>query len=533
MDMMMRGCFSFFAAGLFALLLAAGPVSAAMAVTVSQSGADSGEVMKAREFIVDASGWGGTCSQAMISFTGCSSCSLSGEGIQKTIGQASSVSWTTVVASQKAVGQTVSVSVSAVGDCSGSGISSSFDIVLPPSLTLDATTSSSSVSKGGSFSVNLDISNGGETTASDLTIDTTTSGFSASCAPISSIDEGQSAGESCTVTALSSITGGSKTVTLQITSSNADSTSDTVSITVNSKAGDGICDPGESGTSDCTGNGGPGGNGGSFGGLSSQNASSRPTLVPGVGLRNNTKLQAAIEKVLAKGSLSDQARENLLRLSVSITSDFSMTRWFNVSGGKSKITTTMKYTGQEKANNLMLFESVPKAFASNASLVTVSAPGGTVEVAEDDPSWVILYPEMSPNQEITVTYEVSGSKSSTVLNNMNSEVYAESLGVPTAAGLCTAGAKRCSGNDLQQCSSDGSKWDKLQTCNYGCDSSTLSCKGIPGGLVIPPTLDVTTIIIIVVVLIVAGLVVGAFFVYKKKNLGKKEHFNWKAAEDKI
>ncbi len=516
----------------FASLLISVDASAALSASVSQSGADNDEVMKGRTFVVQASGWSGDCSQATISFSGCSSCSLSGENMQKTIGGgATSVSWTTVSASQLATAQYVSVSVMS-GCTTQSDDSTNFNIVLPPSLTLDATTSSSSVSKGGSFSVNLDISNGGETTANDLTIDTTTSGFSASCDPISSIDEGQSAGESCTVTALSSITGGSKTVTLQVTSSNADSTSDTVSISVNSKAGDGICDPGESGTSDCTGNGGPGGNGGSFGGLSSQNASSRPTLVPGVGLRNNTKLQAAIEKVLAKGSLSDQARENLLRLSVSITSDFSMTRWFNVSGGKSKITTMMKYTGQEKANNLMLFESVPKAFANNASLVTVSAPGGTVEVAEDDPSWVILYPEMSPNQEITVIYEVSGSKSSTVLNNVNSEVYAESLGVPTV-GLCTAGAKRCSGNDLQQCSSDGSKWDKLQTCNYGCDESTLSCKGIPGGLVVPPTLDVATIIIVVVIVIVAGLVVGAFFVYKKKNLGKKEHFNWKAAEDKI
>ena len=411
-----------------ALLLAVPQVSAALTVEVSQSGADSGEVMKGQMFTVTASGWSGTCSQATISFSGCSSCSLSGEETQKTIGQGQSVSWTTVVASQKSTDETISASVSGGGDCSGSGTSSSFDIALPPSLTLDATTDDSSVSKGSTFDINIEVTNDGETTAQDLTIDPTTSGFTSDCSSISSLDEEQSAAQSCSVTAASSLVGGSKTVTLEVSSTNADSATDTVSITVNAAAGDGICDPGEAEASDCdSGDGGGSSGGGAAGGITVQNRTNIPVLVPGVGLRNNTRLQAAIEKVLAMGKMSEQAKENLLRLSQSITSNISSIQEFKIESGNSRIQNKIRCRGQQRVRSLMIFDSVPKTFASNASMVTVSAPGGTVEIAEEDPSWVILFPEVNPDDELIITYEVTGQKSTTVLDGMVTEVYAESL----------------------------------------------------------------------------------------------------------
>jgi len=100
----------------------------------------------------------------------------------------------------------------------------------------------------------------------------------------------------------------------------------------------------------------------------------------------------------------------------------------------SKITTKMKYTGENGIKNFMLFESIPKTFANNASLVDVTAPAGTqTEIAEEDPSWVIYFPTLNTGQEFTVTYEVSGTKSSSVLDGMTSEVYAESLEEAAAA----------------------------------------------------------------------------------------------------
>lgn len=407
-------------------ILLASYASAAISVSVSQSGADSGEVMNDRTFIVTASGWSDSCSQATITFADCSVCSLSGEETQKTIGESSSLSWTTVTASQTATDQKVSVIVTGCSD--GSGESSSFDVVLPPSLTFTVSTDASSVDKGGTFDINIEIDNDGETTANDLTIDADSS-FTEDCSSISSLDGDQNVGDTCTVTAPTSTAGGSKTVTFTVSSTNADDATDSVTITLNSKADDGICDPGEADLSDCDSGGG--GNGaGTSGGAAvspSQNRTRVQELNPGVGLMSNARLQTAIENVLAKGKLSEEAKDNLMRLSQSITSDVSSTHNFNIVSGKSKIQNRIKYSGQKRIKNFIVFESVPKNFAQNASMVTVNAQGGTVQVAEEDPSWVILFPEVDPGQELTITYEVTGQKSTTVLDGMATEVYAESL----------------------------------------------------------------------------------------------------------
>jgi len=508
----------------------------ALDTTVSQSGADTDEVMLGRTFIVEATGWTGDCTQATISFdTTCPSCGLSGEENTQTIESGeTTVSWTTMSASSKTSGQYVSVSVSGGGCTMQSDESNTFSIVLPPSLELELNTTETEVDKGNGFEVNVEITNSGETTAQDVTISTETSGFTVDCASISEIDEGNSAAESCTVTAGTSLTSGAKTVTLDAEGSNADADSADVEMYVNPKAGDGVCDTGESGTADCTG-GGDGGDGSpggsSLGGAPQLNRSKRHEFVPGVGLRNNTKLQAAIEKVLAKGHLSDQARENLLRLSASISASLTAGKTFNVSGGKSRITSKIKYTGQNATTNFMLFESVPKAFANSSALVTVSAPGATVEVAEADPSWVFLYPQVQPNQELTVTYEVAGTKSSTALDSMTSEVYIESFSGAAApepgAQTCTPSGKRCSGSLLQQCSSDGSSWSTLETCANGCDSASLSCSSAqpPGGGTAAPGGGLplgagTMMMVAIVVIAVAVLAVAAVFMRKSKKAKK-------------
>jgi hypothetical protein len=375
--------------------------------------------------------------------------------------------------------------------------SSSFDIVLPPSLSVSASTAAASVAAGGSFTANINVDNSGETTAQDISIAASGSGISSSCDLISTLDEGQSVAESCTVTAT---VAGAQTVTFLASSTNADSATDSFSISVTGGGGD----------PDDPGNGG----GGTITGGSDENKTTRPTLVPGVGLRNNTKLQAAIEKVLAKGQLSDQARENLLRLSASITSDISTTRWFNVSQGKSKITTTMTYQGQSRVRNMMIYESVPKTFAQAASLITVSAPGGTVEIAEDDPSWVIMFPEIDPNDEITITYEVAGSRNSGIIDDMTTEVYAEALEeppTPPVTVVCTPGQRQCSGVLINECSTDGTAWNTVETCQYGCNAATAQCNSQPTGPEGPGEFPWSIVIVLIVAIVILVVAVVVYF----------------------
>ncbi|UCD02777.1 MAG: hypothetical protein JSV63_03265 [Candidatus Aenigmatarchaeota archaeon] len=191
---------------------------------------------------------------------------------------------------------------------------------------------------GNSFTLSAQISNTGGTDATG--VETRLTSGCVTSSPATGVwrnvtSAGQSPGTVASGKSVSmswSVTAGSTTgscnLNVDVVSDDSGNPSDTKTITISS-TGDG----------DGDGDGGP--SGGVFG--LPQNKTTRPTLVPGVGLRNNTKLQAAVEKVLAKGKLSEQARENLLRLSASIISDISATRMFNVSGGKSKITTKMKY----------------------------------------------------------------------------------------------------------------------------------------------------------------------------------------------
>lgn len=45
--------------------------------------------------------------------------------------------------------------------------------------------------------------------------------------------------------------------------------------------------------------------------------------------------------------------------------------------------------------------------------------------------------------------------------------------------VCEQGAKQCSGNNIQECSSDGYSWNFTQYCSYSCNSNTLSCSSVP------------------------------------------------------
>lgn len=283
-------------------------------------------------------------------------------------------------------------------------------------------------------------------------------------------------------------TAGAYTISTTVTSQNAGGDQESTTLSVSAAGGPGGPDGGPSG-----------------GGLpptdeEAQNESRKPELVPGVGLRNNTKLQAAIEKVLGIANMSEQARENLMRLSQSISSEINMTREINVGGGTSKMTTKMKYFGDKKVTNFIFFDSVPKTFASSASDITVTAPGATYEVVEEDPGFVFLYPELTFGQEVIISYEVNEEVDTSVIDEFSGEVYAEGL----EEFVCEIGQKRCVGDNVEECNDNRSGWVFVETCPYGClNGACLPSTEIPFWL-----LWVVVVIIIIVIVIIAGLAIS-------------------------
>lgn len=436
---------------LLALLLLPSAAFATLTVTISQSGADSGSVMAGKTFTVSASGWSG-CSSANIDLTGCSVCNVSESQTKSLSG--STVSWTTLTAS-KASSQ--SITVSASGSCTPDSGSVSFDVKNSPSISATPSPTSTSANAGATFSLNLDIQNTGETTARFGTITVSPGNFSISsgCSP-SDISGSQTLGLSCTIAVASSAALGAQAMSILISPTNADSVTKTVTVTVSScteswSYGDwSACSGGtqtrtatdanscgttvnrsaisQSCSSGTTSSGG-GGGGGSTTSSDKKTVSHKP--VP-PGLLNNTKLLAAIEKVLAKGKLSQTAVNNLVSLSSQISGQSDISRTINTGSARSNVTTKIKYKGAKAAKNYVVYEKIPKSFANSSDSITVSVSGAKVEVVEKDPAYAITFDTVNPNQEVSILYSVNKAVSTSTVDSFATEVYAESFAEPAA-----------------------------------------------------------------------------------------------------
>ncbi len=490
--------------GMFALLLTfllAVPIIQAATITVSQAGADPDTVMKGKPFTITVSGLSGSGTVSLINLPAGFSAEGSPPYPKSFAGGTPSVSWTSATISQSHDSITITAQIAGAGSPS-TAESRSFGVILLPSISLSV--SPSSVTAGSVYSVSLNIQNSGETSAKSVSIAVSGTGMSVSsgCSSISLISAGSSSSASCAILAS---TPGTHSVQLTVTPSNADPRTETISVTV---------------TGHVIGNGdGPPGGGGP---LPAKNASRRPELVPGIGLRNNTKLLAAIEKVLAKGKLSDQAIENLMRLSASITADIEVGREFNASGGKSTLTLTMKYNGERQVNGFIVHDVLPKAFAQHTGNITVSALGASIEIVEEDPEYMFLYPRLLSGQEITIIYNIDREVSTSVINDTETWIYAESYEEIPAPEGCNPGELKCVGNALQKCNPEGTAWFVLETCEHGCENNACISEPTEEEKPIDYTLILWIVSIVIAVVVVAGLLYY-FAYYKKKTSG----FNFK------
>jgi len=495
---------------IFALALAltlffivASPFAEAVSVTVSQSGADSGTIMKGKAFTIAVSDLSESGTVSLIDTpTGFSS----SEGTTKSFSSGTtSVSWTTASISQAQTGTKITANVQGTGSPT-TAESSTFNVVLPPSLTVTATPATASVTAGETYAVNLNIQNSGGTTAQSVALAVSGSGMtkSSGCSAISSISAGSSSSVSCT--ALAS-TAGTITATFTATPSNADPASDTVSVTVASTGG--------------TPPGGTTGPSGTMGAAPEKvkKGEKKMTLVPGVGIRDNAKLQAAIEKVLGKGKLSANAIENLMRLSASIVYDTEVTKFIESSKNLSNITIKIKYKGDRKVIKFMLYEKIPKAFASSSGSIRISASGATYEVVETDPEYVFTYPEMSAG-EATIVFSVSKEVNTSALEQTATEIYGDVYEGLEEGKICVAGERRCFDIDLKECANDGMAWNMVRTCAYGCEDAR--CNPAPPGQ--PLEIDweaMQSMLVVVLPFVLIVVVIAIIGVALKKRRKKK------------
>ncbi|NOQ56070.1 MAG: hypothetical protein GQ477_04670 [Nanohaloarchaea archaeon] len=150
----------------------------------------------------------------------------------------------------------------------------------------------------------------------------------------------------------------------------------------------------------------------------------RPNLIPGTGLRENTKLQAALENALGIGKMDQDAIGNMMRISESISSQISLERNIEVAAGRSNMHMSIKYDGENKVTGFVLYDTVPKSFALSAKDITVTASGARVEIVEDDPEFAFIFDSLSPGDTIDINYEINSEIDADIVSSFTAEVYA-------------------------------------------------------------------------------------------------------------
>ena len=157
------------------------------------------------------------------------------------------------------------------------------------------------------------------------------------------------------------------------------------------------------------------------------NATNKPTLVPGLGLMENTKLKLALENVWGNKNMSQDAIDNMMRISEAISSQISMEREINVASGKSNMHTSLRYNGKNQIKDFVLYDIVPKSFAQSAKDITVTASGARVEIVEDDPEFAIIFDTVSPGETLFIDYVVNAEIDADIVSSFTSEVYASEV----------------------------------------------------------------------------------------------------------
>lgn len=168
---------------------------------------------------------------------------------------------------------------------------------------------------------------------------------------------------------------------------------------------------------------GGGGGGGAAVTVSAKRTSSRAQTVSGLQdegiVRGVIDTDAALrgEVVRIAGPLTEAGLNEIVQKTAGVAAQVPVIiRKLTTGTGKSTLSLTMSYQGSEIVRDFLVYDSVPKSFASSSGMITVVAPGATVNVVESDPVYSFLYPNLVPGQGIEINYTVNSDVSSSVLN---------------------------------------------------------------------------------------------------------------------
>jgi len=160
----------------------------------------------------------------------------------------------------------------------------------------------------------------------------------------------------------------------------------------------------------------------------------------------------------------------------------------------------LSFTAANEMKDVVLVEVIPKSVA--ADIDDVVFLGESPIILQSDPIVKWEFPSVAKGQTKDLSYSVKQQLTS--IESTTLAVAGQIISSPPQT-TCTAGERRCSGNELQQCSNDGLSWNTVQTCEHGCDSAALTCR-VPPTATTDNTMMIISIFIIIVIALLASVV---------------------------
>ena len=166
-------------------------------------------------------------------------------------------------------------------------------------------------------------------------------------------------------------------------------------------------------------------------------------------------------------------KAKILNLSKNI-SKYSKSRIYLKSwNNSSSLIVKFEYFGKDTAENISFFIKVPKEFSNSSENIIVIAEGSSlIKIIEKDPSYLIVYPMLKPNQNIEMEFLTKGLKAKEdaeeIISKFSLTVFAEKL-----KEYCEEGNYRCSNNILQKCING--TWINIEKCEYRCNATKPGC----------------------------------------------------------
>jgi len=141
----------------------------------------------------------------------------------------------------------------------------------------------------------------------------------------------------------------------------------------------------------------------------------------------DAELMTTLKKIFGDSYFSKEMIAKIKESSEKLNETLEIDRDIETGNGVTKVILSIQNKGENNIKNLIIDDVVPKEFSEFAKDIVVEAIGAKIEILKEDPEFLIVFPELKPNDLVNIEYRLSEEKDANIVNSFNVNVYAEEI----------------------------------------------------------------------------------------------------------